>query len=92
MPFESERRELKSKVAKLIQHKFAGDYQAAFDCYDTQPRDGKISKAELVELLSDADIGNWITRGQWADGIIAELDTDQDGSISWSEFNAVLSG
>ena len=47
---------------------------------------GKISKAELIKLLEDAGVGNWLTRGPWADGIITALDTDQDGLISSSEF------
>jgi hypothetical protein len=47
-------------------------------------------RAELEALLKDADVGNWLTRGSWADGIIAELDTDQDGYISAAEFEAVL--
>jgi Ca2+-binding EF-hand superfamily protein len=90
MPFEAEEKELQDKVAKLVQANFHGDYKAAFDYYADQPCDRKINQAKLVQFLSDANIGNWITRGQWAAGIIAELDTDHDGTISWDEFKAAL--
>jgi Ca2+-binding EF-hand superfamily protein len=89
---EVQKKELLDKVAKLIKHKFAGGYHKAFDHYAHDIKDGKISKPELVKLLGDAGVGNWMTRGQWADGIIAELDKDRDGGISWTEFEEVLKG
>jgi Ca2+-binding EF-hand superfamily protein len=85
---EVEKTELRDKVAKLIKDNFEGDYHKAFDHYDDD-KDGTISKPELVTLLRDAGIGNWMTRGRWADGIISELDTDRDGCISWAEFEGV---
>jgi Ca2+-binding EF-hand superfamily protein len=65
------------------------DYHKAFQHYDNR-KEGKMSKAELAELLKDAGVGNWLTRSAWADGIISELDTDKDGSISAAELEAVL--
>ncbi len=89
MATKEQKQELQEKIAKLAQDKFGGDYHRSFDHYDNN-KDGKINKEELVELLKDAGIGNWLTRGTWADGIIAELDTDKDGVISAAEFDAVL--
>ena len=86
---EVQKNELRDKVSKLVGDKFGGDYHKAFEHYD-EVKDGKISRRELAKLLGDAGIGNWLTRGAWASGIIAELDTDQDGSISQAEFESVL--
>jgi Ca2+-binding EF-hand superfamily protein len=90
MATEAQKKELLEKVGKLVRDRFGGDYHQAFTHYDNVKRDGKINKAELVQLLQDAGVGNWLTRGAWADGIIAELDTDGDGTISGPEFEAVL--
>jgi Ca2+-binding EF-hand superfamily protein len=90
MASEAQKKELQEKVGNLVADKFGGDYHAAFAHYDNNNKDGKINKAELGELLKDAGIGNWLTRGAWADGIIAELDTDKDGTISAAEFEAAL--
>ena len=84
--------ELRDKVGKLFRDRFGGDYHRAFDHYDGDPKDGKISRPELTKLLGDAGVGNWLTRGAWASAIIAELDTDKDGSISGAEFLDVLKG
>src|SRR3954465_9425864 len=82
--------ELRDKVGKLVRDRFAGDYQQAFDHYDCDVKNGKISRNELTKLLADAEVGNWLTRSTWATGIIAELDKDGDGSISEAEFREVL--
>jgi Ca2+-binding EF-hand superfamily protein len=68
-----------------------GDYRRAFAHYDASGN-GKVSQDELKALLADAGVGNLLTRSAWASGIIAELDTDGDGRISWSEFEAVFRG
>ncbi len=86
---EVQKNELRDKVCKLVGDKFGGDYHKAFEHYD-EVKDGKIRRGELAKLLGDAGIGNWLTRGAWVSGIIAELDTDRDGSISEPEFEAVL--
>ena len=46
--------------------------------------------AELKKLLKDAGIGNGFTRGAWADGIMKELDKDNNKGISWAEFQSGL--
>lgn len=84
--------ELRAKVGELVRDRFGGDYRMAFDHYDGDVKDGRISPRELTELLADAGVGNWLTRGVWASGIIADLDTDKDGSISAAEFEDVLKG
>ena len=89
MATEAQKRELADKVSRLVQGRFGGDYLKAFAHYDANG-DGRIDRAELGHLLEDAGIGNWVTRGAWADGIIAALDTSQDGTISGPEFEAVL--
>src|SRR4051812_20912893 len=86
MATEEQKRELQEKVGKIVAAKFGGDYHRAFEHYDQKKKDGRINKDELMELLKDAGIGNFITRGVWADGIIGELDTDGDGAISGPEF------
>jgi Ca2+-binding EF-hand superfamily protein len=87
---EVQKDELRDKVGRLVRDQFGGDYHKAFDHYDGDVKDGKISPRELTQLLGDAGVGNWLTRSVWASGIIAELDTDRDGSISEAEFEDVL--
>ena len=89
MANELEVQELKDKVAALVQSKYGGDFQRAFAQYDSD-HDGKISKSELKALLGDAGIGNVFTRSAWVDGIIGELDKNDDAAISWAEFEAAL--
>lgn len=86
-------RELKAKVSALVNAKFGGDYKAAFDHYSTADiKDGKVGRDELKALLSDAGVGNGLTRGAWASGIIGKLDTDGDEKIGWDEFQKVTGG
>jgi len=92
MATEAQRQELTDKVIKLVRERFGGDYHKAFEHYDSNPRDGRLDKAELTAFLTDAGIGNWLTRGAWAAGILAALDADKDGTISGPEFEAVLNG
>jgi Ca2+-binding EF-hand superfamily protein len=91
MATEQEKQFLADKVSALVKARFGGDYQRAFEHYDANG-DGKVGKDELKALLADAGVGNVFTRSAWAGGIIAELDTDGDGRISWSEFEAVSRG
>jgi Ca2+-binding EF-hand superfamily protein len=90
MSIESDTKELRERIGNLVRVKFGDNYNRAFDHYDGTPKDGKISRAELINLLSDAAVGNAFTRGRWADAILAKLDSDRDGSISWSEFVTVF--
>jgi Ca2+-binding EF-hand superfamily protein len=88
MATQAQRRELQDKVSTLVTGQFGGDYRRVFRHYDRN-QDGKINKPELVALLKDAGVGNLLTRGAWADGIIGELDSDGDGTVSEAEFESV---
>lgn len=89
MATEAQKQELTDKVRQLIEGRFSGDYHKAFAHYDASG-DGRIDRTELGRLLEEAGIGNWLTRGAWAGGIIAALDADKDGTISGPEFDSVL--
>jgi hypothetical protein len=81
--------ELKQKVAKLVNRSFNGDYRRAFKHYDGD-QDDKITKDEITAMLSDAGVGNFVTRGMWADGILDKVDMNHDRGVSWGEFEAVF--
>ena len=91
MASDENKRELEEKVTALVTDRFGGDYRAAFAHYDADGN-GSIDKSELRTLLAEAGIGSGLTRGVWASGILSELDTDGDGSISWEEFDTVFRG
>uniref|UniRef100_UPI003AAF54DD calcineurin B homologous protein 2 n=1 Tax=Centroberyx gerrardi TaxID=166262 RepID=UPI003AAF54DD len=64
-----------------------GKLKFAFQLYD-QDRDGKISRAELLQVLR-AMLGMQVTEEQLqsiADRAIQEADLDQDDAISFEEF------
>jgi Ca2+-binding EF-hand superfamily protein len=91
MASEENRRELEEKVEALVKTRFGGDYRAAFTYYDTDGN-GVICNDELKVLLSDAGIGSGLTRWAWAKGIMQEVDTGRDGTISWDEFETAFKG
>jgi len=82
--------ELKRKVSALVSNQYGGNYKQAFDRYDGD-HDGNMTKEEIKKLLSDAGVGNFATRGAWADGILAKLDLNKDSGVSWAEFESVFS-
>jgi len=87
---EKEKQELVQKVSALVESQYDGDFKAAFDHYaNKRTQTGTIDADELSDLLKDAEIGNVFTRGMWVDGIMAELDSDKDGFISYSELEAI---
>ena len=90
MATESQKREIKDNVGRLVAERFGGDFQKAFEHYDTTAKDGHIDAVELTQLLKDAGIGNWLTRDAWVEGIISALDANDDGAISAAEFDAIL--
>lgn len=83
-------KELVRKVRDLVDRKHGGSYEKAFAHYAKKDtKDGKVNRSELQDLLSDAGIGTWATRGAWASGITKKLDRDGDAMISAKEFEAV---
>lgn len=80
--------ELKTKIAALVRESYGGDYRTAFAHYD--PDQDGIAAEELKQLLEDAEVGNLFTRSSWVSGIIARVDTNQDGRISWAEFERII--
>lgn len=87
MAHEAEKQELKQKISQLVTSKFSGDPQAAFVYYDLD-NDGKLNRKELMDFLKDAGIGNWLTRGSWADEIIKTLDRDGDRAITMADLQS----
>ena len=81
--------ELKQKVGKLVDAQFGGDYKKAFAHYDGD-HDGRMTKDEIKSMLSDAGVGNGLTRGAWADGILDKLDMNHDRGVQWGEFESVF--
>jgi hypothetical protein len=88
---DANERELKDKVGALVSKKFGGDFKKAFTHYDAD-KDGGVSKDEIVKLLADAGVGNGLTRGAWANGILKKLDRDESQTVEWTEFQSVFGG
>ena len=80
--------ELQTKIAAFVRAHYGGDYKRAFEHYAAD-RVG-ISADELKQLLADADVGNFFTRGSWVSGVMERLDTNQDGRIAWDEFEQAV--
>lgn len=91
MASERQKKEVADKVTSLIETKYDGDYVKAFDAHDSN-KDGKIDADELKAVLIAAGIGNGLTRHAWIKGVMAEMDKDCDGKISYKEFRAALPG
>ncbi|QEL17456.1 EF-hand domain-containing protein [Limnoglobus roseus] len=85
MPDEGNISEILMKVRRVVDARFGGDIRAAFDHYDTN-RNGLMSMSELNALLADAGVGFWLTRWSWVNGVAHDLDANQDGRVSWAEF------
>lgn len=81
---DAQANEVITKVQALVKEKYLGDYTKAFTAYDLD-RNGKLGHRDVSKLLEDAGVGNWLTRGTWASGVIAELDLDHDGAVTIPE-------
>ncbi len=79
---DAARAELRVKLGKL-------GARITFARYDADGN-GKLDRDELTKMLTDAEVGNVFTRGTWVTSIIAAVDTDRDGMISWDELQAAL--
>lgn len=78
---------LRAKIRALVAKRYAGSFRALFDHYAAS---GNPDRAALTSLLEDADVGNFFTRGMWADGVMKRVDTNHDGRISWEEFASIV--
>lgn len=81
---DAQSQEVIQKVQVLVKTKFNGDFMFAFKAYDLD-HNGKLGHKDVSKLLEDAGVGNWLTRGVWASGVISELDLDDDGTVSIPE-------
>lgn len=74
-------------VTRHVANDFSGDWRKAFDHYDWDD-DGSLSLGELTVLFR-------VTVGRlWASmvarSVLAELDTDGSGGVSWEEFQSAF--
>ena len=83
--------ELIDRLRAHVAANYAGSFRKCFLAYDVDA-DNKISATELGYLLSDARVGNVLTRSMWVKGVIDRLDADKDGCISWEEFEQAIQG
>lgn len=86
-------RELISKVSALIRQRFGpvttDTMHKLFNQYASAK--GLVDRDGLMRLLTDAGVGNPLTRGLWADGILDHFDKPDArgrrlGGISWKAF------
>lgn len=83
--------ELQGKLDALVARRFGvGGWAAAFAAYDRN-RDGQIGAGELEQILGDADVGSFLSRSAWVDGVLVELDRDRSGGIAYHELERVIS-
>lgn len=78
--------DLGRRVNNLVQQRYGGDYQRAFNAY-AQGRP-EVSKAQVNRMLGDADVGNFLTRGAYTDAVMDRFDTNRNNAISWQEFQS----
>ena len=71
------------KIRILINQQFETPH-AAFEFFD-KSGDGKLSRAEIKNMLSAAEISGFLT-GVVSKTLINGLDLSQDGEVSWAEF------
>lgn len=81
------REEVIEKVRILVETRWTGNYEVAFNDY---AHDGIIDFDRLKMVLRDADVGNAVTRTAITRAVLDVLDTNKDGFISWVEFNTAM--
>jgi len=79
----SKKKDILRKIRILLNQQFDTPH-AAFAFFD-KSGNGKLSRAEIKKMLSAADISGFLT-GIVSRTLIKELDKDQDGEVTWSEF------
>ncbi|XMO86925.1 EF-hand domain-containing protein [Algibacter sp. AS12] len=76
------------KKIQIVLTKHFDSPQDAFNFFDKNG-DGKLSKAEIVKLLKEAEISGFI-RGLVGSTLISGYDKDGDGEINWKEFKKAV--
>lgn len=75
-------------VTALVANSFDRDWKKAFDHYSDN---GRLSRNGLMNVLKDANAVGTFLRGTVADNILAEIDADKDGYITFAEFESITS-
>jgi Ca2+-binding EF-hand superfamily protein len=76
-----------NKIQILITNHFATP-EEAFSFFD-KDSDGKLTKAEILTLLKQAEISGFI-RGIVSSKLVEGYDKDGDSLIDWEEFKAAI--
>jgi len=79
--------EILSKIRILITNHFETP-EKAFNFFD-EDGDEKLQKSEIKKLLKEAEISGFLT-GIVASELLKGYDKDEDGSISWDEFQVAV--
>lgn len=82
--------ELITKVTRLVNERFMGDWAMMFRNYSEAGAGERIGLPGIVSLFTDAGVGSKWTRSIWGRAAIAQLDKNADKRVSWDEFVAVI--
>lgn len=74
------------KVTLYVNRVFAGDWKKAFDGYAPS---GKFSASAMADLFAAAGVGYALSRPLIAQQVMAFMDGDGDGCLTWEEFNQI---
>lgn len=81
-------RDVAQRVDRLVTERFGGNYQAAFRHYAEGAQE--VGPSGVRRLLSDAGVGNGLTRGVYVDALMDRFDGNRSGGVSWQEFQTGL--
>jgi len=88
-------RELVTKLTALVTKRYGAANPAAMHRLfnDYANAQGVVDRVGLRRLLSDAGVGNFLTRGAWVDGVMDHFDPPdatgrRKGGITWEAFQA----
>lgn len=85
---DAARDELVAKIQALAQ-RHQTTPRGLFALYDADGS-GALTRQELAELLTDAEVGNGFTRGAYVSAIFSRLDLDRDATLTLAELDAVI--
>jgi len=74
-------------IEKLMRSKFS-DPREAFDYFDAD-KDGNLTKSDFKILLKEAQV-SLLIRGLVAEFMMQSFDSNNDGLVSWEEFQAAI--